>query len=64
MVQGRFRHCCRTAGAGGYCQRCADHIMAYVRVDTRSLFLAGEPRRGWRHIAISKQGTMQDFAHR
>ena len=34
-----------------------------MRTGTRSLFLTCEPRRGWRHMAITKQRTMQDFAH-
>ena len=25
-------------------------------------FLTCEPRRGWRHVAITRQRTMQDFA--
>ena len=28
----------------------------------RNLFLTCEPRRGWRHVAITRQRTMQDFA--
>ena len=36
----------------------------YVRGGTRNLFLACEPKRGWRHVAITRQRTMQDFAHR
>ena len=35
----------------------------YVRGGTRNLFLACEPLRGWRHVAITKRRTMQDFAH-
>ena len=35
----------------------------YQRAGTRNLFLACEPRRGWRHVAITQQRTMQDFAH-
>ena len=34
----------------------------YVRGGTRNLFLACEPQRGWRHVAITRQRTMQDFA--
>ena len=34
----------------------------YVRAGTRNLFLACEPKRGWRHVAITQQRTMQDFA--
>ena len=29
---------------------------------SRNLFLTREPRRGWRHLAITQQRTMQDFA--
>ena len=32
----------------------------YERAGTRNLFC--EPRRGWRHVAITRQRTMQDFA--
>ena len=34
----------------------------YVRAGTRNLFLTCEPRRGWRHVAITQRRTMQDFA--
>ena len=34
----------------------------YVRAGTRNLFLTCEPRRGWRHAAITQRRTMQDFA--
>ena len=35
----------------------------YQRAGTRNLFLSCKPRAGWRHVAIRKQPTMQDFAH-
>ena len=35
----------------------------YRRNGTRNLFLTCRPRRGWRHVAITRQRTMQDFAH-
>ena len=35
----------------------------YRREGTRNLFLTCEPRAGWRHVAITKQRTMRDFAH-
>ena len=35
----------------------------YLRAGTRNLFLACEPRRGWRHVAITQRRTMRDFAH-
>ena len=36
----------------------------YVRGGTRNLFLACEPKVGWRHVAITQRRTMEDFAHR
>jgi len=36
---------------------------AYERNGTRNLFLFCEPHVGWRHIAVTAQRTMQDFAH-
>ena len=35
----------------------------YQRARARNLFLTCEPRRGWRHVAITRQRTVQDFAH-
>ena len=35
----------------------------YRRGGTRNLFLTCEPKRGWRHLAITRQRIMQDFAH-
>ena len=35
----------------------------YLRNGTRNLFLTCEPRRGWRHVEITRRRTMQDFAH-
>jgi len=35
----------------------------YRREGTRNLFLACEPLRGWRHVAITQRRTQQDFAH-
>ena len=34
----------------------------YRREGTRNLFLAGEPKAGWRHVAVTERRTMQDFA--
>ena len=34
----------------------------YVRAGTPNLFLACEPKRGWRHVAVTQRRTMQDFA--
>ncbi len=36
----------------------------YVRCGTRNLFLTCEPKRGWRHVAVTQRHTMQDFAQR
>ena len=35
----------------------------YLRAGTRNLSLTCEPRAGWRHVALTKRRTMQDFAH-
>jgi hypothetical protein len=35
----------------------------YKRNGTRNLFLFVEPQTGWRHVAVTEQRTMQDFAH-
>ena len=35
----------------------------YRREGTRNLFLACEPKAGWRHVAVTERRTMQDFAH-
>ncbi len=42
--------------------RCEDY--EYVRGGTRNLFLTCEPKAGWRHVAITRRRTMEDFAHR
>ena len=34
----------------------------YERRGVRNLFMFCEPKRGWRHIAVTEQRTMQDFA--
>lgn len=34
----------------------------YKRNGTRNLFIFCEPQRGWRHIEVTEQRTMQDFA--
>ncbi len=36
----------------------------YRREGTRNLFLAWEPKAGWRHVAVTQRRTMQDFARR
>ena len=35
----------------------------YQWAGTRNLFLTCESRRGWRYVAVTRQCTMQDFAH-
>lgn len=35
----------------------------YQRQGTRNLFIFLEPQRGWRHLAVTRQRTMEDFAH-
>ena len=35
----------------------------YQRNGTRNLFLVCEPQAGWRHIEVTRQRTMHDFAH-
>ena len=35
----------------------------YRREGTRNLFLACEPKRGWRHVAITQRRTKEDFAY-
>jgi hypothetical protein len=35
----------------------------YERNGTRNLFLFCEPQAGWRHIVVTEQRTMPDFAH-
>jgi hypothetical protein len=35
----------------------------YKRNGTRKVFLVCEPQAGWRHVVVTEQRTMQDFAH-
>ena len=35
----------------------------YKRNGTRNIFLFCEPQAGWRHVEVTEQRTMQDFAH-
>jgi hypothetical protein len=35
----------------------------YKRNGTRNVFLFVEPQAGWRHVVVTEQRTMQDFAH-
>lgn len=34
----------------------------YERRGVRNLFMVCEPKRGWRHVEVTEQRTMQDFA--
>ena len=35
----------------------------YRREGSRNLFFACEPLAGWRHVAVTRRRTMEDFAH-
>ena len=35
----------------------------YRREGVRNLFLTCEPLAGWRHVAVTRRRTMEDFAH-
>ena len=35
----------------------------YRREGTRNLFMACEPKAGWRHVAVTERRTAEDFAH-
>ena len=35
----------------------------YRREGVRNLFLACEPRRIWRHVAVTQRRTRQEFSH-
>ncbi len=35
----------------------------YKRNGTRNIFVFCEPQAGWRHVSVTAQRTMQDFAH-
>lgn len=35
----------------------------YARHGVCNLFMMCEPQRGWRHVAVTNQRTMKDFAH-
>ena len=43
--------------------RAARHDYEYKRYGTRNIFLFCEPQAGWRHVEVTAQRTMQDFAH-
>src|SRR5262249_27729362 len=40
----------------------ARHDYEYKRNGTRNIFLFCEPQAGWRHVAVTAQRTMEDFA--
>jgi hypothetical protein len=40
----------------------ARHDYEYQREGVRNLFLCCEPKRGWRHVEVTDQRTMPDFA--
>ena len=35
----------------------------YQRKGTHNLFMIYQPLAGWRHMAVTEQRTMKDFAH-
>jgi len=43
--------------------RPARYDYEYRRNGTRNLFMLCEPLRGWRHVVVTEQRTMEDFAH-
>jgi transposase len=43
--------------------RTARYDYEYQRNGTRNIFLFCAPRTGWRHVEVTAQRTMQDFAH-
>lgn len=43
--------------------RAARYDYEYKRHGTRNIFLFCEPQAGWRHVEVTAQRTMQDFAH-
>ena len=43
--------------------RPARQVYEYRREGARNLFLACEPKAGWRHVAVTDRRTIQDFAH-
>jgi hypothetical protein len=43
--------------------RPARYDYEYKRNGTRNIFLFCEPQAGWRHVAVTAQRTMEDFAH-
>jgi hypothetical protein len=47
------------AGSAGRVER---FDFEYERRGVRNLFMMCEPKRGWRHVAVTEQRTMQDFA--
>ena len=46
----------------GHAGQVARYDYEYKRNGTRNLFLHCEPKRGWRHVAVTQQRTMVDFA--
>jgi hypothetical protein len=46
----------------GHAATAARYDYEYTRNGTRNLFLHCEPKRGWRHVAVTQQRTMVDFA--
>jgi len=47
----------------GHPGQVARYDYQYQRNGTRNLFVHCEPLAGWRHVAVTEQRTMVDFAH-
>ena len=47
----------------GRCQGRREIVPAGRREGVRNLFLTCEPLAGWRHVAVTRRRTMEDFAH-
>ena len=46
----------------GHAAQVARYDYEYSRNGTRNLFMHCEPKAGWRHVAVTQQRTMLDFA--
>lgn len=47
----------------GHTGQVARYDYEYKRNGTRNLFMHCEPKTGWRHVEVTQQRTMCDFAH-
>jgi hypothetical protein len=51
------------AAEKGHAGKLVRYDYQYQRNGTRNLFMHCEPKRGWRHVEVTPQRTMVDFAH-